>query len=227
MKLDQTALLLIDLQNEEGTSEIANIEEIIQNTRKMIETCRKKDIPVIYTRHINQGNGIGLANKEPVNEKGEPIYYHSDTNKIEIIEQIKPDAKDIVIDKYRYSGFYESNLELMLKSLGVKHLIVGGVLTDCCVMSTVVDAYYRDYQVNLVKDMCGTTTEGAHMASILIMGNWVYDLEIYETEQMINRVQGARYSAWKSSEPDELQFSPDNMKKVFSRISGIESVQML
>src|SRR5690606_10013005 len=98
MNLSQTALLLIDLQNEEGTSAIANMEEIIQNAEKLIVSCRNNNIPIIYTRHINEGNGIGLANNEPVNEMGEPIYYHSETDNIEIIEQIKPEKNDIIID---------------------------------------------------------------------------------------------------------------------------------
>ncbi|MEI2472692.1 isochorismatase family protein [Peribacillus frigoritolerans] len=46
-------------------------------------------------------------------------------------------------------------------------MIIGGVLTDCCVLATVLDAYYRDYQVNLVKDICETTILDAHMSAIL------------------------------------------------------------
>ncbi|SIS04671.1 Isochorismatase family protein [Peribacillus simplex] len=70
-------------------------------------------------------------------------------NSIEIIDEIKPHKNDIIIDKYRYSGFYESSLDLMLKSLDIKHLIIGVVFTDWFVLATVLDTYYRDYQVNL------------------------------------------------------------------------------
>ncbi|KMY54454.1 isochorismatase [Bacillus sp. FJAT-27231] len=219
MDLKKTALLLIDLQKESGTSDVVGMSEVVQNARTLIEACRQQGLPVIYTRHISRADAIGLANKEPVNEQGEPIYYNNQTNTIEIIDEIKPQANDIVIDKYRYSGFYESSLDLILKSLGVKHLIVGGVLTDCCVLATVLDAYYRDYQVNLVKDMCGTTTLGAHMASILMMVNWIYDLKVYDAEQMVGQLNGEEFRGWESSSPDQLQFSPDNLKTVFSRLS--------
>lgn len=220
-KLDhqKTALLLIDLQNEGGTSNVAGMDQILRNTALLIKSCREMDIPILYTRHINRGDAIGLANKEPLNDQGEPLYYHDKTDSIEIADLIKPEPQDIIIDKYRYSGFYESSLDLMLKSLGVEHLIIGGVLTDVCVLSTVMDAYYRDYQVSLVEDICGTTTEGAHMAAVLMMANWIYDLEIYETAELCKKMNNEEYHVWASSEPDELQFTPDTIREVFSKIA--------
>ena len=219
MDLKKTALLLIDLQKESGTSDVVGMSEVVQNAKTLIHTCRQQGIPVIYTRHISRSDAVGLANNEPVNDQGKPIYYNDSTNTIEIIDEIRPQKKDIVIDKYRYSGFYESSLDLMLKSLDIKHLIIGGVLTDCCVLATVLDAYYRDYQVNLVKDMCGTTTLGAHMASILMMANWIYDLKVYDAKHIANQLNGEGFRAWESSSPDELQFSPDNLREVYARLS--------
>ncbi len=215
----KTALLLIDLQNEGGTSNVAGMDEILGKTAILIKHCREMNIPIVYTRHINRGDAVGLANKEPLNEQGEPLYYHDKTDSIEVADIIKPQPQDIIIDKYRYSGFYESNLDLMLKGLGIEHLIIGGVLTDVCVLSTVMDAYYRDYQVSLVEDICGTTTEGAHMAAVLMMGNWIYDLQIYETAELCKKMNKEAYHVWSSSEPDELQFTPDTIREVFSKIA--------
>lgn len=219
MNEKNTALLLIDLQKEGGTSDVVGMDAIIEKTVALIKQCRRKGIPIIYTRHLNRGDAVGLANREPLNEKGEPLYYHTGTEAIDIMEEVKPEPGDIIIDKYRYSGFHESSLELMLKSLQVNHLIIGGVLTDVCVISTAMDAYYRDYQINLVKDMCGTTTEGAHMAAILMMANWIYDIEIYDTHQLINKLSGEEYHVWKSDGPDELQFTPDNLRRVFDKLT--------
>ncbi|MFB4475239.1 cysteine hydrolase family protein [Oceanobacillus caeni] len=218
MDLNKTALLLMDLQKEEGTSEIEDMEGILDNASDLSEDCREKGIPIIYTRHINRADAVGLAAGEPLNENGEPIYYHSKSSSIEIVDEIKPEQGDIIIDKHRYSGFYESNLELVLKNLHIKHLVVGGVLTDCSVLSTVMDAYYRDYQVNLVKDICGSTSEGAHMASILMMANRIYNLQIYETDQFRKMLNDEDYELWETDEPDELKFNPENLRKVFSRL---------
>lgn len=214
-----TALLLIDLQKEGGTSDVVGMDAIIEKTAALIKQCRQKGIPIIYTRHLNRGDAVGLANREPLNENGEPLYYHTGTEAIDIMEEVKPEPGDIIIDKYRYSGFHESSLELMLKSLQVNHLIIGGVLTDVCVISTAMDAYYRDYQINLVKDMCGTTTEGAHMAAILMMANWIYDIEIYDAHQLSNKLSGEEYRVWKSEGPDELQFTPENLRGVFGKLT--------
>lgn len=216
---DKTALLIVDMQNEEGTSDIARMDQILRNTKDVLTKCREVNIPVFYTRHINREDGIGLANGEPVDDQGAPLYYHDQTSAIEIASMIKPEQGDLIIDKYRYSGFYESNLDLLLKSLGIEHLIVGGVLTDVCVLSTVMDAYYRDYRVSLVEDLCGTTTEGAHMAAVLMMANWIYDLEVYQAAELCKKLNGEDYNVWSSEGPDELQFSPDNLRDVFSRLS--------
>ena len=223
MDMSKTALLLIDLQKEGGTSDVVGMEAILSHAASLADKCRQQGIPVIYTRHINRGDGLGLANEEPVNEAGEPIYYHSKTSTIEIADEVAPAPQDIIIDKYRYSGFFESNLELMLKSLGVEHLIIGGVLTDVCVLSTALDAYYRDYQINLVKDMCGTTTEGAHMASVLMMANWIYDMKIYDAAEMEKKLVGKKHDAWESTAPDQLQFSPDNLRSIYEKLSGTEN----
>lgn len=219
MDQSKTALLLVDLQKEEGTSEIAGMSNILDKASSLSKMCRKKGIPVIYTRHINRGDGIALANKEPVNEQGQPLYYHSKTETIEIADEVKPEQQDIIIDKYRYSGFFESNLELMLKSLDVNHLIIGGVLTDVCVLSTALDAYYRDYQINIVKDICGTTTEGAHQAAMLMMANWIYDLQVYDTKEIGYKLTGEKYHVWESTEPDQLQFSADNIREQYAKFS--------
>lgn len=218
LNLQKTALLLIDLQKEGGTSNVAGMDRILQKTALLIKSCREMNIPIIYTRHINRGDAIGLANNEPLNALCEPLYYHDNTDSIEVADLIKPEPHDIIIDKYRYSGFHESSLDLMLKSLGVEHLLIGGVLTDVCVISTVMDAYYRDYQVSLIEDICGTTTEGAHMAAVLMMANWIYDLQIYEVTELRKRLNEEEYRVWTSNEPDELQFTPDNMRDVFSKI---------
>ncbi|WP_233191581.1 cysteine hydrolase family protein [Sporosarcina sp. P18a] len=214
------ALLLIDLQNEGGTSAVPGMDEIIKKTANVIKVCRQKNIPIIYTRHINRGDGIGLANLEPVDQNGKPLYYNTNTDSIDIIEELKNQPGDIIVDKYRYSGFHESSLDLMLKSLNIKNLIVGGVLTDVCVLSTVMDAYYRDYQINLVKDICGTTTVGAHMAAVCMMGNWVYDISIFDADQICNKLLGEPYHAWESSMPDELQFTPDNLREVYNKLTA-------
>src|SRR5690625_2616212 len=177
MKVHDTALVLIDLQKESNFG-LENLEEVIKNTQTTIDACRKLDIPIIYTRQINRHDHVGLSKGEPITEDGSPFYYSTSKENHEIIDDITPEETDIVIDKYRWSAFYETSLDLILRSMNVKNLIIGGVVTDGCVMTTVYDAYFRDYKVHLVKDMITTSNEGAHMSSIMIMANWIYNLEV-------------------------------------------------
>ncbi|HET7577897.1 MAG TPA: isochorismatase family cysteine hydrolase [Bacillales bacterium] len=221
MDLKKTALVLIDMQKE-SNYDIVGLDEMIHNAQFLIEQCRSTDIPVIYTRQINRNDTIGLSNNEPLNSDGSPVYYDAGTNAIEIFDSLKPASTDIVIDKYRWSAFFETSLDLMLKSLGVEHLIIGGLVTDGCVMTTVFDGYFRDYQINLVKDMCGTTSVGAHMSSILMMANWIYDLHIFETAEMVKKIKGEDYHSWKPAAPDQLHFTPENMREVFREFRNDE-----
>ncbi|GGK06033.1 hypothetical protein GCM10007063_30620 [Lentibacillus kapialis] len=218
LETTKTALVIIDMQKESQFG-IQGLDQIVHETRALISECRKHNIPIIYTRHINRNDTVGLSKQEPLNHKGKPVFYNSETEAIDIIDAIQPNNHDIVIDKYRWSGFYDTHLDLILKSMGIEHIILGGVVTDGCVMTSAFDAYFRDYQVNLVKDMCGATNEGAHMSSILTMANWIYNLAIFDASEMIKKLSGQAYNSWESTYSDQLQFTPENMRDVFARLN--------
>jgi|SRR5699024_1382946 len=217
MDIKETALVLIDLQKESNFG-LLHLDDVLLKTKDVIRACRNADIPIIYTRQINRSDNVALSKGEPLTEDGTPFYYNSEKGNHKIMDEIAPEADDIVIDKYRWSAFHETSLDLILRSLGIKHLIIGGVVTDGCVMTTVYDAYFRDYNVHLVKDMCTTSNEGAHLASLMIMANWIYNLEVYDAKHLINRLQGKNYSHWKCEEADSLQFTPENMREIFQNL---------
>ncbi len=219
MNLNKTALLLIDLQKESKYG-LINDEKAIQNARLLIRECRGNNIPIIYTRHINRQDGVALAYKEPLDDKGEPIFYNSQTEGIEIIDAVKPKAGDLIIDKYRWSAFYDTHLELALQSLQIEHLIIGGFVTDGCVMASVFDAFTKNYQINLVKDICATTSSGAHMSSILIMCNWVYGIEVFDAEEMSRKIRNQEYRSWKWETPDELKFTEKNLMEIYKLLDN-------
>jgi nicotinamidase-related amidase len=218
MDLKRTALLLIDIQKESKYG-IEGVDEAVAQTKILLDACRAQGIPVIYTRHVSRADAIGLPNNEVLDEQGKPVFYCSDSETMDIIDEIKPLPNEIVIDKHRWSGFYETSLDLILRSLNIKHLIMGGFVTDGCLMTSVFDAYARDYQVNLVKDISGATNEGSHKASILMMANWVYDIKIYDSAELVKQLNGEQYQVWECTAPDQMQFTPDNMREVFAKLS--------
>ncbi len=217
MDIKRTALLLIDLQKEPAYN-LIDLPSVIINSKKLISIAREIGIPVIYTRHINRSDGLALSFREPVDKKGSPIFYNSSTEHIEIFDEIKPLNNDVVIDKYRWSAFYQTSLDLILKSMDIQHLIMGGLVTDGCVMNSAFDAYFRDYQINLVKDMCSASNNGSHMASILVMCNWIYGIQVFDADEMINKLLGKNYKSWKWTQADQMKFSYDELKKVYDKL---------
>jgi ureidoacrylate peracid hydrolase len=97
-----------------------------------------------------------------------------DTWNTDIVDELKPQADDVVIYKHRYSGFYQTDLDSTLKKLRIQHLIVTGCTTSVCVESTVRDAMFRDYPCVLLEDCMGQPTPphslpgSNHDASLLL-----------------------------------------------------------
>lgn len=219
MKKSDKAFLLIDMQKEDGFV-LDGFDETLQNANVFLESVRGHGIPVIYTKHINRADGVGLGNGEPLDANGIPQTYCSSTGKVEICDLIAPKQGDVVIEKNRYSCFFQSNLDLILRGMGVKSLIIGGVLTDVCVMTTVFDAYFRDYQVTLIEDICGATTSAAHHSSLMIMANWVYDLEIFNSKEYIRYLRNEEYKSFKHEFPDEFAHTPEQIVGAISKLKN-------
>lgn len=217
--LEKSALVLIDIQNESRFG-IEDLESVVDNAKHLLSVCRNYKVPVIYTRQMNRRDLVGISRGEELDDQGTPIFYRGDTQAVNIIDDIAPVAGDIVLDKYRWSAFYQTSLELFLKSLGVEHVIIGGLVTDGCLMSSVFDAYYRDYQIHLVKDMCATTCSGGHISSVLMMANWIYGIKIYNTRDVARCLQGKSYCMWESNQTAPFRFTPENMRDMYSKLDS-------
>src|SRR5690625_1977015 len=102
MNKQNTALVLIDLQKESNFG-LEQMEEVVINTQRLLAGFREMGIPIIYTRQINRADGIGLSLDEPLNKDGTPYFYNAASESIDIIDDIKPQGDEIVIDKYRWS----------------------------------------------------------------------------------------------------------------------------
>jgi nicotinamidase-related amidase len=72
---------------------------------------------------------------------------------MELFSAIKPTDEDVIVDKMRSSAFYGTNLEVILRSLGTENLIIGGVTTHMCVLSSCFDAVFRDFEIFVLSDL--------------------------------------------------------------------------
>lgn len=94
----------------------------------------------------------------------------------EIVDEIKPRDDDIIVEKSRYSGFWGTNLDAILRSLQTRYLLIGGVLAHICVEATLRDAFYYGYFPVYISDAVAamsTATEEATINTITSAYGWV------------------------------------------------------
>jgi nicotinamidase/pyrazinamidase len=141
-------LLVIDMLNDfvrDGAPlKIPHIEKIIEHVKRETEKARSSGYPVIYL--------CDSHDKKDREFKMFPPHAVKNTEGSKIIEELKPQGTDIIIRKSTFSAFFETDLDKVLKRLGVKKLVFTGVATSICVLYTVVDAVMRGYEVEVVKD---------------------------------------------------------------------------
>jgi len=164
---DHSALLVIDMQkfflNPQSPSFTCGGIAILPEVSRLIATFRKTNRPVIYTRHVHHpdhlDSGIMAWWWKGMCIEGSP--------ESEIHPDLAPLPGEKTIFKHRYSAFYNTDLETVLRCLKIEDLVIAGVMTGMCCESTARDAYYRDYRVFFLADGTGSINEEMHFASLL------------------------------------------------------------
>ena len=159
---EHAALLVIDMQN--FFQRI--VRPILKNLLRVIETCRQKDVPVVFTQHGHtdpQSDGGVLAQWW-----GELILHGATDWKF--LAEIKTESQDKILPKKRYSAFYETDLERFLRSKGIRDLVISGVMTNLCCETTARDAFMRDYRVFFLIDGTATGKGEHHLATLKNLG---------------------------------------------------------
>lgn len=148
------ALVVIDeLGNPEGGMLESVLLQPTLNTAKLAEAARANDIPVIFT---NDAHIKGLDRELDLwGEHG-----IAGTEEAQTSPQLKLQKGDFVIEKRRYSAFFQTGLRLLLDELGVDTLICCGFDTNICVRHTVADAYFNNFNVIVVGDATATFLVG-------------------------------------------------------------------
>ncbi|HEX4714357.1 MAG TPA: isochorismatase family cysteine hydrolase, partial [Ktedonobacteraceae bacterium] len=100
----------------------------------------------------------------------EPLLYTVEgTPGQEIIPELAPAAGDLIVQKYRSSGFWGTNLDMLLRSNAIETVIMTGCTTEGCVESTARDALFNDYYVVLPEDCVASDDPRQHEASLFLM----------------------------------------------------------
>jgi len=171
------ALLVIDFVNGFHDPEIlggGNIPQAVQATRPLLDFCRGRKLPVIFTRIVYAEDGSDASlwcRKVPrlssLTETAPASH---------VVDALAPISGEVVLRKTQASAFFGTHLNAVLIARGVDTLIVSGCTTSGCVRASVIDAMSYNYRTVVVSDCVGDRALGPHDANLFDMGQKYSDL---------------------------------------------------
>jgi ureidoacrylate peracid hydrolase len=191
-----TAVIAIDLQNDFGAKGgyVDSFEVPLEGTRatirpiaRVLDAARAASIPIVYTkmefkRDLSNVGGPDSPNRERLGLGGGDFLIENTWN-TEIVPELAPRPGDAIVSKQRYSGFFQTDLDDILRARDITNLVFVGWTTSVCVESTVRDAVFRDYRCVVLED-CTAEPIGRsqvrtnHEASLFVIQaqfGWVAD----------------------------------------------------
>jgi bifunctional isochorismate lyase / aryl carrier protein len=156
-----TALVVHDMQNY-WCDFFVDSSILIANVTKLVKAARAAGVPIIYTKaevpqHVT-ARGLGLQMWGP--GLAAPGVTESDP---QVIDCIAPTRNDYVIEKIRYSGFFETDFERILGRVNRRHIAICGIFAHHGVMLTCADAYMRNIKASLIVDAVADYTQQDHL----------------------------------------------------------------
>ena len=169
-----SAVLVIDMQNDfccdDGVhghrgSDLRWVQAVVEPTERLLEEARRRSVPVIFVRTHHdrwsdrestylRDSRVGILHHVQPNAWGSEFY------------RLRPREDEYVLTKRRYSAFFGTELEILLRNLGTRTLILAGVATNVCVETTARDACMRDFDVVVVRECVAAYSEAAHDAAL-------------------------------------------------------------
>lgn len=164
----RSAVLVVDMLNDflepAGAMPLPEGRRLYEPIRRLLATARAHGSAVIW-----------ICDTHPPGDREfdkRSVHCLTGTWGAQIVEALEPADEEYRVPKRRYSGFYETDLDLRLRELGIAHVILTGVVTNICVRSTVHDAFFRGYDVIVVRDCVAATGEREQESSL-------YDIETH------------------------------------------------
>ena len=179
--LARTAMIVVDMQNdfcaEGGWLDWLGVDfspnrAPIKPLTRLVPALRRAGMPIVWLNWGNRpdrmnltpgdlrmctptGEGIGFG--DPLPGSGAKVL-EKDSWAAAVVDELKQKPRDIRVDKFRMSGFWGTQLDTILRNMGVNCLLFAGVNTDVCVMTTLQDAQFAGYGCVMIEDCCGTTS---------------------------------------------------------------------
>lgn len=172
--MQRPALLIIDMQNDfilEGRPlRVASAPAVIPKCRELLDAFRAKGFPVfhIVRVHRKDGSDVEITRKEIFRKQPFAV---EGTPGAAIVDPLAPHPGEYVVPKVRMSAFIGTELDLMLRTLGVTDLVIAGIQTPNCIRTTAFDAIAYNYPVVLARDATGAQSDEIHNANVRDMQN--------------------------------------------------------
>ncbi len=163
----KTALLVMDVQ-QATIKMLGDNASFTESINRAIQTARAAEIPVIY---VVVGFRKGYPDASPNNKsftiiRQNPAMSFDTEEASRVHESVAPQPGDMKIIKKRVSAFTGSDLEVVLRSLGISHIVLTGIATSGVVLSTLREAADKDYVITVLSDCCADRDEEVHRVLI-------------------------------------------------------------
>lgn len=201
----KTVMIVVDMQNDfvaEGAKlRSPQAAAMVPKLAATLKFCREKGIRIIYTAHVHRRDGSDMGLYDDLYSAiADRTCLVDETPGVEIYKDLAPAAGEHVIKKHRYSAFFGTDLDIILREWGITTVIVSGTTTENCCHATARDAMFRNYSVVFLSDATGTfdypdVGQGAmsaseiHKATLTILG--FSTAHVMTVEDFKARVTGA------------------------------------
>jgi nicotinamidase-related amidase len=181
IKPERTAVLVIDMQVDFASPDgalgafidMSVVEPALAAAEKLVADARAAGVPVVFVGLATTPETDSAAWNERMRRRGgDPDVDAALCRAGQVGSEFygpKPLSGELVVPKTRYSGFVGTDLDIQLTKMGVDTLVVAGLTTECCVDSTVRDAFDLDYHVFVAADACAAYEADIHAASLKVM----------------------------------------------------------
>jgi nicotinamidase-related amidase len=171
----RAALIVIDIQrstfidhsDNRAIPNMPGFKERMLEARKAVDAAHDAGVPVIFTQEIHRADGIDFGRELDGSEDVHCL--DTDPGTPVAKEEMGYRAGDYIIPKRRYSAFFGTDFDILLRGLKAETLLLTGALTDVCVHYTFVDAHQHDYFCRVIEDCVAGSTPEAHEASLNAM----------------------------------------------------------
>jgi len=161
-----TALLAIDFQQDffnGGPLQAVGSADVLLKAKKVLSATRTVRLPIIHTQEVHRKEMVDFGREL---DGAEPIHCLEMSSGTDFHPDLYPHDGEFAISKRRYSAFFATDLDLLLRGLKIDTLVIMGTLINVCVHYTIVDAHQHDYFVYVIEDCCMGSDEMAHQAAL-------------------------------------------------------------